>query len=527
MRRSLAQLGRRVASRRYSMASSCSSSSTWTPQQQKQKQPPPQQQKRKQKQPPPQQQKQEKNRSCSSCTSQCQCQSLSASPSTSSERQRVKARLDRVLNQYSTRRVFVQLSAGHDPVVDRGQFGRGAKLEISGGVDGSSRDRGADEPERKSAAVTTLGQLLRRMLPEIRPNEWAERMDWGGLFVNGMPQTTLASLDNELPYPCRVEYYMPNVWPREEAERAYPLFTKDNIIYRDQHLIAVYKPARLSTMPPKEQRYYSVRSCLLRLLDEDCTNRSGSVLHVPSRLDWATSGVVLMSIHPSTHASLQRLFQKRSIRKTYIFEAAGESEELRDIGDTVEVDRAIGKHPVHPVLFRVQPRVYDDCVEAATTAAQKQQSPSNDHNNSNNESKDGKRHADGDELQSAKRRRLRGGKFSKKQWKPAHTTMELLGRSSFVDEHGATQPSVIVKATPHTGRTHQIRLHAQSIGLSILNDPFYDGPRTLANARSSLTSDEHDELHLLAFELAFDHPVTHERVVITVPERHRPAWLVL
>lgn len=51
--------------------------------------------------------------------------------------------------------------------------------------------------------------------------------------------------------------------------------------------------------------------------------------------------------------------------------------------------------------------------------------------------------------------------------KPSNTTFE---RISF---DGKTS---IVKCKPHTGRTHQIRIHLQYLGFPIVNDPLYKGP---------------------------------------------------
>ena len=49
--------------------------------------------------------------------------------------------------------------------------------------------------------------------------------------------------------------------------------------------------------------------------------------------------------------------------------------------------------------------------------------------------------------------------------KDSHTDME---RISY---NGATS---LVKCTPYTGRTHQIRVHLQWLGYPIVNDPKYN-----------------------------------------------------
>jgi 23S rRNA pseudouridine1911/1915/1917 synthase len=72
-----------------------------------------------------------------------------------------------------------------------------------------------------------------------------------------------------------------------------------------------------------------------------------------------------------------------------------------------------------------------------------------------------------------------------------------------------------------TGRTHQIRVHLEHIGHPVIGDPKYGGrPRSLValpagergRARRLLDTMGRQALH--AFELAFDHPLTAERLTI-------------
>jgi 23S rRNA pseudouridine1911/1915/1917 synthase len=62
-----------------------------------------------------------------------------------------------------------------------------------------------------------------------------------------------------------------------------------------------------------------------------------------------------------------------------------------------------------------------------------------------------------------------------------------------------------------SGRTHQIRVHLTAIGHPVLGDPVY-GPRPTVAAALGL---ERPALH--AARLAFDHPVTGQRVDVTEP----------
>jgi 23S rRNA pseudouridine1911/1915/1917 synthase len=58
-----------------------------------------------------------------------------------------------------------------------------------------------------------------------------------------------------------------------------------------------------------------------------------------------------------------------------------------------------------------------------------------------------------------------------------------------------------------TGRTHQIRVHMAYLGHPVLGDNLY--------------SNQEENLHLHCYEVAFLHPITHEKITIT----HLPLWL--
>jgi 23S rRNA pseudouridine1911/1915/1917 synthase len=81
-----------------------------------------------------------------------------------------------------------------------------------------------------------------------------------------------------------------------------------------------------------------------------------------------------------------------------------------------------------------------------------------------------------------------------------------------------------VEARPHTGRTHQIRIHLSSIGLPILADPLYGDGRGffLSTIKRNYQGKEKEQpllrrTALHAFSLSFSHPVTRENILIEAP----------
>ena len=93
--------------------------------------------------------------------------------------------------------------------------------------------------------------------------------------------------------------------------------------------------------------------------------------------------------------------------------------------------------------------------------------------------------------------------------KPARSDYEVVAREELVTrEDHVTSGHLVTRVTltPHTGRTHQLRMHcahADGLGLPILGDPLYGTPA--------------GRLCLHADRLAFNHPITGERLTFESP----------
>lgn len=84
------------------------------------------------------------------------------------------------------------------------------------------------------------------------------------------------------------------------------------VIYEDEYLAAIYKPAGMYSVPGKDEAVSSVLSWAQnRYPDSD----SPLLVH---RLDMHTSGLLLIGKTKEAHAALQQMFERHQIRKTYI-----------------------------------------------------------------------------------------------------------------------------------------------------------------------------------------------------------------
>ena len=95
---------------------------------------------------------------------------------------------------------------------------------------------------------------------------------------------------------------------QQEAERGNE---KLNIVYEDQWLLIINKPAGMLSVPGKE-RQTSIHDLARKAYPEA---EGPMIVH---RLDMATSGLLIIAKDKKTHQHLQAQFKNRSIRKKYI-----------------------------------------------------------------------------------------------------------------------------------------------------------------------------------------------------------------
>lgn len=154
------------------------------------------------------------------------------------------------------------------------------------------------------------GQRLDRIAAELWPDcsrsrlkQWIEA---GDLTVDGTPARPKARLKGGESLALEAVV--------EPAVRSGPEDIPLAIVYEDEHLIVIDKPAGLVVHPGAGNREGTLVNALLHH-DETLERlpRAGLV----HRLDKDTSGLLLVARTPAAHLALTRMLERREIRRTY------------------------------------------------------------------------------------------------------------------------------------------------------------------------------------------------------------------
>lgn len=209
---------------------------------------------------------------------------------------------------------------------------------------------------------------------------------------------------------------------QQEAERGNE---KLNIVYEDQWLLIINKPAGMLSVPGKERQ-----TSIYDLAREAYPEAEGPM--IVHRLDMATSGLLIIAKDKKTHQHLQAQFKNRSIRKKYIALLDGIVPE-----DEGTIELSLCPNPLD------RPRQMVDT----------------------------------------------------QYGKPAITYYQVLER---------TDKYIRIAFYPHTGRTHQLRVHAahpSGLHCPIIGDELY--------------GKKDKRLYLHAESIEFTHPVNGQSMCIT------------
>ncbi len=164
----------------------------------------------------------------------------------------------------------------------------------------------------------------------------------GNVLVNGMPGRKNARVSERDSISVHI--------PEEAASEADPLEVPFAVVYRDDHLVVVNKPAGVIVHRAKGMTAPTLVEGLLAsgvpLAPRGGAERPG-IVH---RLDRMTSGLLLVALDDVTHAGLQEQLQHRKVSRTYWAAVWGTFEEARGT-----ITMPIARDPVRPLLRRAHP----------------------------------------------------------------------------------------------------------------------------------------------------------------------------
>lgn len=163
----------------------------------------------------------------------------------------------------------------------------------------------------KSDAGKRLDKVLASQFPAVSRSYLQSLLDDGNVLVDGLPVTTKSrkTLSGET---VEVRFITP--------ERDLPLSPEDiplDILYEDEHLIAVNKPAGMVVHPaPGNWRSTLVHALTFRY--SSLRALGGPRPGIVHRLDKGTSGVILAALTPAAQRELMALFASRAVTKDYV-----------------------------------------------------------------------------------------------------------------------------------------------------------------------------------------------------------------
>ncbi|KAL4202458.1 hypothetical protein AMTRI_Chr02g221210 [Amborella trichopoda] len=289
-----------------------------------------------------------------------------------------------------------------------------------------------------------------------------------------------------LDFPIPLTRHPPPISKQVELDRAMAAsaksafsITKSDVIYEDQWLIAINKPSGvycdhvLASIPR-----------LLGVSPESSGAENPLELHLGNRLDRDTSGVMLITKLHKVAGKLVQAFTEHRVKKTYIALCIGLAPQWEEIALKSGHGRSkFGAWRVYSAsdIGRTLPggSVVREMVTSFKVLSV---------NGLSSENID----------------------FIEKR----NEMLIVRDEGSKISSTHDAKDEILIRAYPQSGRTHQIRLHCQYLGIPLRGDVKYEGPHEWKEK----TYDYH-ALH--AENLSFDHPVTGSLMEFHAP---LPSW---
>jgi len=245
-----------------------------------------------------------------------------------------------------------------------------------------------------------------------------------------------------------------------------------DIVYEDEHMLALNKQKDLIVHPARGRWSGTLVNGLVYYGKKWSTLNGDWRPGILHRLDRNTTGIMLVAKTDEAHWRIARQFENRTIQKTYMAVVHGVPELLSDV-----INMPIGKDRYVREKMAVR-KIENGAREAVTM------------------------------YQLIEKIERRGGQSTTEK-----NTINLIASTFENDRHYAVprEHFAVLKLTPKTGRTHQLRVHMSHSGHPIVGDSMYGG-RAIETESFRF---ERQALH--AFEITFTHPVTLQQMTLSAP----------
>lgn len=335
----------------------------------------------------------------------------------------------------------------------------------------------------KAVSPISLNSLLRSELPRILNTEISNskirRLIVAGSVSVGGRQIRLPGFNLRAGSEVSVLIDEEKLFFEKQPDDINYELTPKDILFEDENIIVVNKPTHFPTEAGMVGSRDNLHAAIIRFLFErqkieHPNAKNPPYLGIMHRLDRDTSGVILFTKTRSVNAACHEMFESHTAHKVYNAVVAVKSSEAAKfpVGKKITVDFPMG---------RISPKG-----QAAKWGKV-------------SEKKGGlSSRTEFEVLKEIKIDKIQGAAPFNLCQVPSNK-----GSASFRDF-----TFLLVKCSPLTGRTHQIRVHLASLGIPILGDSLYGG---LDYAR----------IMLHAESLTFPHPVTGEIMTVTSTFRYK------
>lgn len=125
--------------------------------------------------------------------------------------------------------------------------------------------------------------------------------------------------------------------PEVAVEHVIPVKGDLRVVYEDDHFLVVDKPAFVASLPAPQHPHNTMANFVKQyLIDQKAESQ---VVHVVTRLDRDTSGLMMFTKHGFAHSLIDKQLQSKELQKTYVAIASGDMRS--DLPQHAWIDRPI------------------------------------------------------------------------------------------------------------------------------------------------------------------------------------------